>query len=85
MTTDAAERVRRFRQRQRDGLHHVRLVVGDNIIDMLIRRGWLAEANSFNREMIAAGLEAMLTAQCNALQGDSGDVVRFSNRKAKTG
>jgi len=54
--TRAAERMRRCRQRRRDGLRCYRLELRDSEIDALVRRGLLLAAEKTNRNAVTKAM-----------------------------
>jgi hypothetical protein len=54
-----AERDRRYRRRQRDGVMTVTVEVDGEIINLLVRLHWLVEAETGDRSKIGAALAAM--------------------------
>ena len=56
----ASSRQRRYRRRLRAGLMPVRTDIDAAVVSMLVDIGWLAEADSGDREKIGAALSAML-------------------------
>ena len=58
--TRAAERMRRSRQRRRDGLRSFRLDLRNDEIESLVRRGLLLAAEKTNRNAIIKAMYAFL-------------------------
>ena len=60
--TKAAERQRRWRQRQHPNRHELiaPVPVCDDVIALLVQTGWLASREWQNRKQIGAAIEAML-------------------------
>jgi hypothetical protein len=58
--THAAERMRRCRQRRRDGLRCYRLDLRDSEIEALVRRGLLLAAEKTNRTAVIKAMYAFL-------------------------
>jgi hypothetical protein len=54
------DRQRRYRQRLRDGEMTVAFQIDAEVIDLLIRSGWLSEAEADNRAAIGRAVSAML-------------------------
>ena len=53
-------RVRRHRQRQRDHRMAVTVEVGAELIDLMVRTGWLERRDVHTRDQIARALSAMV-------------------------
>jgi hypothetical protein len=58
--TRAAERMRRYRQRRRDGVRSYRLEIRDSEIEALVRRGLLLAAQKTNRTAVTQAMYAFL-------------------------
>ena len=58
--TAAAERMRRHRQRQRDGFRCLMIELRETEIDALIRNGLLAAENSHDYDSVQSALYAFL-------------------------
>ena len=56
------DRWRVYRQRQRDGVISVPVDVGPEVLELLLRTGWLAEEHVADRHAIALAIGAMLKA-----------------------
>ena len=56
----AAERMRRYRQRQRDGLRCLMIELRETEIDALIRNGLLAAENRHDYDSVQSALYAFL-------------------------
>jgi hypothetical protein len=60
----AAERMRRFRTRQRNGLRSVRILLHETEIDSLIDRGFLKEERRHDRAAVQNAIDGFI---CRAL------------------
>jgi hypothetical protein len=60
----AAERMRRFRTRQRNGLRSVRILLHETEIDSLIDRGFLKEERRHDRAAVQNAIDGFI---CHAL------------------
>jgi hypothetical protein len=70
-TSPAAERMRRYRERRRDGMRCYMAELRETEIDALIRRGLLKRENRDDAEAVLAGLYAFLE---QTLDGDQGKI-----------
>jgi hypothetical protein len=57
--TRQAERTRRYRPRQKDGIAVATITYTTAVVDMLVRLRWLSEADASDRRKIAAAISAM--------------------------
>ena len=58
--TAARERQRRYRAMRRDGLARYHVVAGGDVIDLLIRLGWLRDADATNSQCVSQAISALL-------------------------
>jgi deoxyribose-phosphate aldolase len=54
--------VRRYRQRQRAGLAVYPVEVGADVLDMLVRLGWLADGEAGDAAQVSSAIAALLAA-----------------------
>jgi hypothetical protein len=60
----AAERMRRLRTRQRNGLRYMRILLHETEIDSLIDRGFLKEERCHDRDAVQNAIDGFI---CHAL------------------
>jgi hypothetical protein len=60
----AAERMRRFRTRQRNGLRYMRILLHETEIDFLVDRGFLKEERRHDRGAVQSAIDGFI---CYAL------------------
>lgn len=61
------ERVRRYRARQAAGLAIYRVEVGAEVLDMLVRLGWLADGEAGDAAEVARAIGALLSTTSKSL------------------